>query len=134
MSEALQRPEPPITVRTGEYWRSGADGRLRIARCQGCGWRLHPPRPLCPKCRGRDIRFEPVSGRGTVYSYTINRYAWFPGMPPPYVIAEVELEEQAGLKITTGIVGCAPEAVRIGMAVSVAFEQVGETWIPVFRP
>jgi NAD(P)-dependent dehydrogenase (short-subunit alcohol dehydrogenase family) len=59
----LQRPEPPITARTGEYWRSGADGRLRLATCLGCGWRLHPPRPVCPKCRGREISFEPVSGR-----------------------------------------------------------------------
>jgi uncharacterized OB-fold protein len=134
LNDGLERPEPPITQRTGEYWRSGADGRLRLARCQACGWRLHPPRPVCPKCRGGDIRFEPVSGRGTVYSYTINRYAWFPGMPPPYVVAEVELEEQEGLRITTGIVGCAPEAVRIGMPVSVAFEKAGETYIPVFQP
>lgn len=128
------RAEPPLTERTGAYWRSGADGRLRIAQCQACQWRLHPPRPVCPRCRGRDIGFEPVSGRGVVHAYTINRYAWFPAMPPPYVIAEVELEEQAGLRITTNIVGCDPEAVRIGMPVSVEFDHVGETWIPVFRP
>jgi uncharacterized OB-fold protein len=130
----FQRPEPPLTERTGQYWRSGADGRLRLATCQDCGWRLHPPRPVCPKCRGRDISFEPVSGRGVVYSWTINQYAWFPGMPPPYVVADVELEEQEGLRIMTNIVGGAPEAVRIGMPVSVEFDHVGETWIPVFRP
>ncbi len=133
MSE-LVRPEPPLTRRTGDYWRSGADGRLRIATCQGCGWRLHPPRPVCPKCRGQEIAFKAVSGRGLVLAFTINRYAWFPAMPPPYVIAEVELEEQAGLNITTNIVGCAPEEVWIGMPVTVEFDHVGETWIPVFRP
>jgi uncharacterized OB-fold protein len=130
----FQRPEPPLTERTGDYWRSGADGVMRIAQCGACGWRLHPPKPVCPKCRGREISFQPVSGRGVVHACTINRYAWFPTMPPPYVIAEVELEEQPGLRITTNIVGCEPEAVRIGMPVTVEFDHVGETWIPVFRP
>ena len=130
----MTRAAPPLTGRTGDYWRSGADGVLRIARCQDCGWRLHPPRPLCPKCRGRDIRFDPVSGRATVYSCTINRYPWQPGMKPPYVLAEVELVEQAGLRILTNITGCEPEAVRIGMEVTVAFEQAEEAFIPVFHP
>jgi uncharacterized OB-fold protein len=55
-------------------------------------------------------------------------------MAPPYVIAEVELEEQAGLRILSNIVDCASEAVHVGMSVSVSFEAAGETWIPVFRP
>ncbi len=75
-----------------------------------------------------------MSGRGFVHAFTINRYTWFPSMPPPYVIAEVELEEQEGLRITTNIVGCAPEEVWIGMSVSAEFDHVGETWLPVFRP
>src|ERR1019366_4675146 len=99
----MERTAPPLTARTGEYWRSGADGVLRIARCQSCGRYLHPPQPACPRCHGREIRFEPVSGRGVVYSWTINRYQWTPGMPPPYVLAEVELVEQEGLRILTNI-------------------------------
>ena len=133
MSE-FERPEPPLTERTGDYWRSGADGTLRILTCRNCGWRLHPPRPVCPKCRRQSLRFDPVSGRGVVHSFTINRYAWFPTMPPPFVIAEVELEEQEGLRITTAIVGCPAESVAVGMRVTVDFEHVGEAWIPVFRP
>jgi uncharacterized OB-fold protein len=128
----MNRPAPPLTERTAAYWRSGAEGVLSIARCQACGWYLHPPRPICPKCRGSDVRFEPVSGRGVIYSWTINRYQWSPGMPPPYVLAEVELVEQEGLRILSNIVGCPPEDVHIGMAVTVAFDKVDEAWIPVF--
>jgi len=128
----MQRTAPPLTDRTAAFWRSGADGVLRIARCQACGWRLHPPRPVCPKCRGMEIRFEPVSGEGVVHAWTINRYPWDPGMPPPYVVAQVELAEQPGLILMSNIVGCAPEAVFTGMPVTVAFEQAGEAWIPVF--
>jgi uncharacterized OB-fold protein len=130
----LSRPAPPITARTGEFWRAGATGVLRIARCQSCGWRLHPPRPICPKCLGRMIEFEPVSGRGRVYSFTINRYRWSPALTPPYVVAEIELEEQEGLRLLSNVVGCAPEDVYIGMPVGVRFEQAEQTWIPVFQP
>ena len=116
------------------YWRSGADGVLSIARCQACGFRLHPPRPVCPRCRGREIAFEPVSGKGEIWSWTINRYQWSPGMGPPYVIAEVELVEQKGLRILSNIVDCEIDQVRIGLPVTVAFDHVGEAYIPVFRP
>jgi uncharacterized OB-fold protein len=134
MTESTQRPSPPLTERTGDYWRAGAAGELRIARCQSCGWRLHPPRPICPKCHGRSIAFEPVSGRGVVYAFTINRYRWSPALTPPYVMAEIELEEQEGLRLMSNVVGCAPEDVFIGMPVSVRFEQSGDAWIPVFQP
>jgi len=130
----MERVAPPMTDRTAEFWRAGADGVLRIARCQACGWRVHPPRPVCPRCRGSELRFEDVSGRGTVHSWTVNRYQWTPGMEPPYVLAEVELVEQEGLRLLTNIVGCAPEEVRIGMPVTVVFERAGDAWVPVFAP
>lgn len=49
------------------------------------------------------------------------------------MVAWVELEE--GVQVLTNIVGCAPEAVRIGMPVVVAFEDVDDAVsIPRFRP
>jgi len=129
----MARVAPPLTERTAEYWLSGADGVLRIARCQACGRYLHPPQPACPDCHAQDVRFEPVSGQGTVYSWTINRYRWVSGMDPPYVLAEVELIEQEGLRLLTAIVGDGPETVRIGLTVTVTFERAGDAWIPVFK-
>jgi uncharacterized OB-fold protein len=130
----MERPAPPLIDRTAEFWTGGAAGELRIARCQACGHYTHPPKPVCPRCRTTDMRFEAVSGRGIVHSCTINRYEWVPGMTPPYVVADVELVEQAGLRLQTNVVGCEPEDVEIGMAVTVAFEPAGDTYIPVFRP
>ena len=130
----MERVAPPLTTRTADFWRSGADGVLRIAHCRACGFYMHPPQPVCRRCHSMDVGFDPVSGRGTVYSFTINRYQWKPGMPPPYVIADVELAEQAGLFVQTNIVGVAVEDVAIGMAVTVEFEQAEEAFIPVFRP
>ena len=128
----MERPSPALTGRTATFWRGGAEGQLRISRCRSCGWWLHPPLPVCRRCHGTDIGVEATSGHGQVWSYTINRYQWAPGMQPPYVIAEVELDAQPGLRLLTTIVDC--DDVRIGMAVSVRFEPAGEAWVPVFAP
>ncbi|KCZ93225.1 hypothetical protein HJO_05200 [Hyphomonas johnsonii MHS-2] len=44
------------------------------------------------------------------------------------------LEEQDGLNLTTNIVNCDPADVRIGMPVTVVFEQVEDVWLPLFEP
>jgi hypothetical protein len=134
VTEAFARVEPPRSARTAEFWQGGADGRLHITRCGSCGHYLHPPRPACPVCRSRDVHAEPVSGRATVWSYTVNRYPWVPSMPVPYVVAQVELVEQAGLQLLTNIVECDIDAVHIGMKVSVCFARAGDSYIPLFRP
>jgi uncharacterized OB-fold protein len=65
---------------------------------------------------------------------TVNFQQWHPGFEPPYVFAIVELTEQDGLRLTTNVVDCAPDAVDIGMEVEVTFEARGDAWLPLFRP
>jgi uncharacterized OB-fold protein len=130
----MKRVAPPLTERTAPFWTSGSDGRLRIPRCGGCGHYQHPPLPVCPACHSSDVSWEPVSGRGTLWSWTLNRYQWVPSMPPPYVVAEVELAEQPGLRLLTNLVDADPAAIRIGMAVTVCFARAGDAFIPLFRP
>lgn len=127
------RLEPAVSDRSRPFWAGGADGELRVLRCQACGWWLHPPRPICDRCHERDLAFEATSGQGTVWSFTISRVAWGgDGLEPPYVVAEVELDEQRGLRLLSSVVGC--DDVTIGMPVHVRFEQVGDAWVPMFAP
>ncbi|MEZ5168558.1 MAG: zinc ribbon domain-containing protein [Acidimicrobiales bacterium] len=65
------------------YWTSGADGVLRLQRCGACGRFNHPAGPVCPFCHSRDLAPAPVSGRGTIATFTINRKEWIPGFEPP---------------------------------------------------
>jgi uncharacterized protein len=127
-------PLPGLDADSGFFWTGGAEGELRILRCQDCGHWVHPPVPRCRVCGSAGLRPTAVSGKGTVFSYTVNRQLFLASMPPPYVIAIVELVEQEGLQFTTNIVECDPEAVRIGLPVSVVFEQHGEVWLPKFVP
>jgi uncharacterized OB-fold protein len=126
-------PVPQITDQNGAFWTGGRDGELLIIRCTSCGYWIHPPTPRCPHCLTDAVEPQAVSGRGTVYSYTINRQAWVPGLEVPFVIAMVELDEQPGLRLMTNIVDCPTEEVEIGMPVEVAFVERGEAFIPVFH-
>jgi uncharacterized OB-fold protein len=115
------------------FWTSGEDGKLRFLRCQQCGYWLHPPAPRCPSCLSKELDVEAVSGQATLHTFTVNHQPWYPGLDPPYVIAIVELPEQEGLRLTTGIVGCASDEVEIGMPLQVTFEQYEDVWLPFFE-
>lgn len=81
------------------------------------------------------MTWEDASGRGEVYSFSINYRAPHPGFAEdtPFVLALVTLAE--GPRMMTNIVDCDPEAVRIGMAVTVTFDDITEdVTLPKFQP
>jgi uncharacterized protein len=128
------RIAPALSDENRHFWTGGADGRLHFLRCQDCAYYIHPPAPVCRKCRSIEIAVEPVEGVGTVISYTVNVHQWTPDITGPYAIIIVELDAQPGLHLTSNLVGCAQEEARIGMRVDVEFERDGEIYYPVFHP
>jgi acetyl-CoA acetyltransferase/uncharacterized OB-fold protein len=128
------RPLPQLTPANEWFWTSGADGHLRIQRCTDCQTLVHPPVPICPACRSRRWAPTVMSGRATVIGFTVNHHQWLPGFEPPYVIANVALEEDPAVRLTTNIVGCDPDAVHIGQQVLVRFEASEDVWLPLFEP
>lgn len=133
MSEAVFRVLPALDDENRFFWTSGEDGQLRFLRCQDCGYFLHPPIPRCPECASRNLAPDALSGRGEVFSVTVNHQSW-DGGTEPYAIAVIAFPEQVGLRLTTNVMGCAPDDVYIGMPVQVAFEQRGDVWFPLFEP
>jgi uncharacterized OB-fold protein len=130
----LGRVLPAIDAENAYFWRSGGEGELRILRCGSCRFWLHPPSPICRRCRSRQVAPEVVSGRGVVFAHTVNFHRWQPDMEVPFTVATVELTEQQRLRVTTQIVGCAPEDVYAGMPVEVQFLRVEDVWLPLFSP
>jgi uncharacterized OB-fold protein len=127
------RKLPLLNAETRPFWTGGEVGELRMHRCDDCRRYFHPPAPVCRDCTSLKVGPVPVSGRGRVLTFTINRQAWTPELADPYVVAIVELEEQEGLRFLSNIVNCPAEAVAIGMPVSVVFERVEDVWIPLFE-
>lgn len=139
MSDVSEAPRPfrvmpAVTEENEHFWLGGAEGELRFLRCQACGWWLHPPAPICPSCLSRDLAVEAASGRASIFTFTVNWQPWLPNFDPPYVVAIVELPEQAGLRLTTNIVGIAHDEVAIGQEVTVVFEEYDGVWLPFFGP
>ena len=66
--------------------------------------------------------FAEVTGRGVVYSLTVNYQRWLPDLEVPYAIVLVEFPGRPGVRVAGRLRGCPPEQARIGMAVEVGFE------------
>ena len=130
---ATPRILPRLDAENRFFWTSGADGVLRLLRCQACATFIHPPRAVCRKCLSENVAPEPVAGTGTVDTFTINYQEWRPGLETPYVIARVAIDGAPGVYLTTNIVGCPVDAVDIGDRVRVRFEQQGEIYLPLFE-
>ncbi len=126
-------PEPDEVSRF--YWEAARQDVLMVQRCQPCGWYLHPPGVVCPRCLSEDLVPTAVSGRGRVYAYTVANQAFdaaFTGSVP-YLLALVELDEQPGLRLLTNLVGASPAQVESGAPVTVTFEPRGAWRLPQFQ-
>jgi len=134
VSAAPGRPLPLITDENEFFWTSGADGTLRLQECGSCHALIHPPAPVCRYCRSRDIGVRAVSGRATLAGFTVNQRFSLPGLPAPYVVAQVAIAEDPRVRLTTNIVECDFERLELGQQVEVVFEQVEDVWLPLFRP
>ncbi len=95
--------KPRVPVIEGMF-REEADGsgRLLGGRCPACGASFFPKHlSFCrnPACGGTELDDVELSTRGTLWSYTDNRYAPPPPYPAsepfePYGVAAVELAEE----------------------------------------
>ncbi|MFJ8019413.1 Zn-ribbon domain-containing OB-fold protein [Streptomyces sp. NPDC096311] len=126
---------PTVDDDSRVYWDAYRDREFLIARCGACERVHHYPRPQCPFCWSEDVSPTRASGDATLYTYSIvhmNDLAPFRDQLP-YVAAVVELAE--GPRVMTQVVGCSPEQLRIGMALTVDFEvRTEDITAPVFRP
>ncbi len=122
------------------FWEGAARGELLVQHCGSCGVARIPPRPMCPHCRSTQVAWEPVSGRGTVWSYVIPHPPLLPAYSEfaPYNVIVVALEENPGLRLVGNLVESAdadlnsidPHSIVIGEPVRVVFHQIDDVTFP----
>jgi uncharacterized protein len=116
------KPLPKPTAASRPYWDAAKRHELMLQRCGACHAFIYYPRDRCPQCLSDQLTWQPVSGRGKVYSYTVVRRASTRSFADkPYVLAIVELDE--GVRMTTNV-EAPPETIKIGMPVAVWFDDV----------
>jgi uncharacterized protein len=105
-----------------------------MQKCAGCDTLRHHPRPVCFACGSFDFTWEPMSGRGVLYTFTIVHNPTLASFQHavPYNVAVVQLDE--GPYLVSNVVDCANDELSIGMALEVVFEIVDPaTTLPRFR-
>lgn len=126
------------------FYRFCGAGELRLQQCNACGLKRFPPTTACPWCAAPECSWEPVEGRGTLYSYGEVHHAIMPAFREftPYLLLLVELNEQRGQpnhhdglrmngNLVTADATMAPaekvRAVGIGTRLRVVFRQIGDS-------
>ena len=136
LSSALPGENVHITTDayTEPFWQAAKEDRLVAPKCAYCGTFRLPPTPFCPNCQSTDVQWPSLSGRATVFSYSVVH--GFPGLPDIVIIAAVlDLPDAPGARLVSDIVGIDPDDVKIGMEVEAFFSPIADGWkLPLFKP
>jgi uncharacterized protein len=103
-------------------------GALVLQQCRSCAHTQHPPEEVCEACQAIVFDDFVSAGRGRVESVAVVHHPVHPALAgrTPYAIVLVSVADAPGILIAGNVVGAAPDSVRIGDAVRVAFEQVAD--------
>ena len=136
MPEYSKKPLPAVDDLSQLFWEAAKQHKLVVQRCQECSYFNHPPRLACDACQSQQLQFEPVSGQGTIYTFTVMHQPNIAGFEDqiPYINILVELEEQPLLFMVSNLPDSEKDKVRIGGQVEAYFEDVNdEITLPQFR-
>ncbi len=125
MSSDEQKGKKTVSFKPSELRLPSSPGeeiRLIGSKCPNCGVVYLGKSRFCRNCSSRDILEEVLGRKGKLISYTIIHVPPNPLWkgPMPYAVGRVALQE--GAEITSQIVNCAFEKLRVGMEMEVIFE------------
>ncbi len=130
-----ERPRPVLDVWNAPFWAAAREHRFSVQRCESCGQLRFPPGPSCPGCLAEAGAWVDLSGTGIVQSWVVFHQVYFPGLAEaiPYNVVQLRLDE--GLRFLSNLVGVVNGEIRVGMPVSVVFEDIDADFtLPRFRP
>jgi uncharacterized OB-fold protein len=107
------------------WWSLDDSGAPHLigAKCPSCGTFVFPPRQNnCPNpgCDADELEQVPLSRRGTLWSYTENRYQPPPPYPQadpfePFAVAAVQLEAEGLIVLGKVLTGTLAADLKVGM-------------------
>jgi uncharacterized OB-fold protein len=97
---------------------------------------------MCPHCRSLELRWEAMSGRGTIWSFIVPHPPLLPAYQElaPYNVVVVALEEDPTIRFVGNLVTepdgaineIDPATIAIGDAVLVVFHRVEDVVLPLW--
>jgi uncharacterized OB-fold protein len=135
-------PVPSLDDVGAEFWERARNDELVVQRCGSCRRLRFPPREACPSCRSFAYTWEPVSGRGHVWSFVIAHPPLLPAFErlAPYNVVVVTLVEDENVRLVGNLVGddvgdigaVDPSSLRIGEPVTAVFDHTTAS-VPLLR-
>jgi len=139
--ERVLRPQQLVPDDLDEpFWEGCKQHVFLVHRCTACG-RAYWPAATCLDHGSSSMEWQPASGRGEVFTYTVVHHAYDRSLVDklPYAATVVKLDE--GPFFHTDILGCPASDVHVGMRVRVVFDTIDPaagdaagTVIPHFTP
>ena len=132
---AIRRDDFPLPAvedaLTAPFFAGAARGELVIPRCDSCGDYVWYPQETCPR-DGGTLSWQPVSGRGSLFTWAIVRRAFLPAFEDrvPFVTALVALDEDPSIRLCTYVVDTPPDALVADAAVAVTFRTLEFSTVP----
>lgn len=128
----VERPNPPVTPETEEWWEATRHRRLMLQKCLSCAAVQLYPRVICTSCGALDPELVEARGTGVVYSHTTVRKSPRPDhFTAPYSVALVRLDE--GPTLLSNLVGAGWESAQCDSRVRVVWEALEDgRHLPLF--
>lgn len=119
------QPMPLMTKISQPFWDGLRREIIQLPRCASCSHWIFYPRAICPCCGCRELQWLKVSGKASLYTYTVADYPVSVDFPDPCrILAIAELEE--GVRMATALVDVSIGDVHIGMDLSPLFTHTSE--------
>jgi len=122
--------EMPFTIASFNNYLT--ERKFMASKCTNCGALWLPPRPICLSCKGNDMAWTELSGKGSLVAFTVIGVGPMPMIEAgydrdnPYCVGIVEVEE--GPRISAQILDVDvshPENITIGTPVVADFVERG---------
>jgi hypothetical protein len=123
--EKAKSPKRIPVVRTLKLSEDGTRGVFIGKRCRNCHEYLMGNPVFCLNCSSQEFDSVEFSTEGILRTYTVI-YVPPPGWKGdvPYILGSVELPE--GLEVTTEIIDCPKEALKVGMKMKLVMKVGGQ--------
>ena len=133
---AERRPDRTLGPGHDEFWAWCGKGELRLPRCNSCGELSWPVVEACEFCGAKEFTWEPMSGRGKIFSWCTFERDYYAGvLPIPWDTILVELDE--GPLFLSNPKGFSWTETKVGAPVKLAFidceDRAGTFRLPVFE-
>ena len=128
------KPLPALEGLTAGFYAWCRQGELRFQRCADCGTFRHVPREICAQCNSFAWSWEPSTGRGTVYTWTVVERALHPAFANATPLAPVVVEMDEGVRLLSRVLDCTADQLTMDMPVTVDFVAASDAVrLPYFR-